>query len=894
MADQTQRLEIATVRAEVGSNILFRFANDAAAAGPIPTDSGDIPNLKQVIIEIQTDASDKISIATTIYQTAAAGLAATADGGIFLVQSSDADTIYTVWQNQAGAAVNTGKTAMSSQAIQDALTASNEAAQAAEDAADVATNRTAGFLQPAAEPPTVRDDGLPLQVGDRYFNTESETEYLFKDGAWVSNDSLAAIAELEASITEHPTPNGTPKAGDDGKIDFGWIPDQVATAEELDWLQENYQQYKTDSDRTLMGTSMDQRTMFRRRLVADFPMKGAQHDAIIAAQGYAYLYPQGFVIDKSADQIIINYGRSGGSNEWCWLYVYKLSTKQLLTVVTPEYNFNETMVIRYENGTTYSEENFTGATRYLYASADYGLTSVGGSNLIRMDLTSIESKPMLSSVKSIATLPYPSVQAYSFIAWTGREWVVQRIQASRGRRRRHLFDRWSSNFSAIVGSFSTVFGFTGDVGGDYYATSPKAQGFAIANGKMYTAFGAPFSFAGSAANNDPKAAQKMYGICSVNPDGSGLESALCQADGFINTAKPFLGYEPTQVEAEGMCANLGKLYTLFVMLSTAAPGDTKGIAIFEEMSSAFDAIDFSKAAVIHRGFHNEVATQIRVHNNAASQLRNPVTGDALTTYLQIANMVLGLDLSTYKFAGNGQLLTDINGASVTTTNKLFEFTGITADVVFLKITGATSQESYYITPSVPSQVPSGFTVAIDPSAFPITSGYTAVNAGSLGKTQSYRSGNGALAQYEFYNLNPAGTAKQLAGYITCNNTTTSYVTTSDVELKDDCGWMDAETALDLVQSIKWHRYTWKSTGVQDYGVFAQELHEIYPAAVVVGGWDGEDGEPREHYMPWGVDYSKLVVPIGRALQAQIKMTQLLQDQVAALLKRIEGLESNAN
>lgn len=196
MADQTQRLEIATVRAEVGSNIVYRFANDAANEGGIPTDSGSIQNLKQVILEIQSDAAEKISIATTIYQTPAAGLAATADGGIFLVQSADANTIYTVWQNQAGAAVNTGKTAMSSQAIEEALTASNEAAQAAEDAADIATSRTAGFLQPAAAPPVTRDDGLPLHEGDRYFNTEDQAEYLYKAGGWTANDSLAAIDDI--------------------------------------------------------------------------------------------------------------------------------------------------------------------------------------------------------------------------------------------------------------------------------------------------------------------------------------------------------------------------------------------------------------------------------------------------------------------------------------------------------------------------------------------------------------------------------------------------------------------------------------------------------------------------------------------------------------------------
>lgn len=233
MADQTQRLEIATVRAEVGSNIVYRFANDAANEGGIPTDSGNIQNLKQVIVEIQADAAEKISIATTIYQTPAAGLAATADGGIFLVQSSDADTIYTVWKNQAGTAVNTGKTAMSSQAVQDALNASNEAAQAAEDAADVATNRTAGFLQPSAEAPVVRDNGLPLQVGDRYFNTEDQAEYLYKAEGWTANDSLEAISLLEQSISPTPGAGKIPRADENGFVSGDWIPSSLARLSDL-------------------------------------------------------------------------------------------------------------------------------------------------------------------------------------------------------------------------------------------------------------------------------------------------------------------------------------------------------------------------------------------------------------------------------------------------------------------------------------------------------------------------------------------------------------------------------------------------------------------------------------------------------------------------------------
>lgn len=197
MTDQTQRLEIATVKAEVGSNIIYRFTNDAAAAAQIPTDSGDIKNLAQVVIDIQQDGAEKISFATTIYSTTAAGIAATTNGAIFLVKSDEADEIYAVWQNSSGVATDTGKRAMAAQAIQGAMQSATEAAQAAEDSADLATARTARFLASVSTPPVIRDDGTPLNFGDRYVNTESQAEYIYKSAGWVANDSLVAIAEIK-------------------------------------------------------------------------------------------------------------------------------------------------------------------------------------------------------------------------------------------------------------------------------------------------------------------------------------------------------------------------------------------------------------------------------------------------------------------------------------------------------------------------------------------------------------------------------------------------------------------------------------------------------------------------------------------------------------------------
>lgn len=205
MADQTQRLEVATVRAEIGSSILYRFSNDDVDDGAIPTESGDITNLKKVILEIQTEGANKISFATSIYPTVAAGLAASTDGGIFLVRSDDPDEIYAVYANQGGAAVDTGKRALSGTAVTEAVNSATQAADDAQLAANTATERVAGFHSPAATDPTTRDDGSALQIGDTYFNTTTQSGRTYSSTGWIlssvnGNDLDAAIATREPVI----------------------------------------------------------------------------------------------------------------------------------------------------------------------------------------------------------------------------------------------------------------------------------------------------------------------------------------------------------------------------------------------------------------------------------------------------------------------------------------------------------------------------------------------------------------------------------------------------------------------------------------------------------------------------------------------------------------------
>jgi hypothetical protein len=110
------------------------------------------------------------------------------------------------------------------------------AAAAAADAADTAAeaqSRVASFLLPSPEAPVVRDDGAPLQMGDRYFNSVEQAEFIYTSDGWEANDSLVAIDDLKTLITEEPTAKHIPKAGDDGVLSVGWMPNELVRAMNL-------------------------------------------------------------------------------------------------------------------------------------------------------------------------------------------------------------------------------------------------------------------------------------------------------------------------------------------------------------------------------------------------------------------------------------------------------------------------------------------------------------------------------------------------------------------------------------------------------------------------------------------------------------------------------------
>ncbi|MGG5288853.1 hypothetical protein [Pseudomonas shirazensis] len=86
----------------------------------------------------------------------------------------------------------------------EAVTEQVEIAIATAEAAEARTDR---YLMPTDTTPELRDNGLPLELGDVWFNTADQTEYIYKTAGWRSNDSLQAVDSLTLSLSDSTNPN---------------------------------------------------------------------------------------------------------------------------------------------------------------------------------------------------------------------------------------------------------------------------------------------------------------------------------------------------------------------------------------------------------------------------------------------------------------------------------------------------------------------------------------------------------------------------------------------------------------------------------------------------------------------------------------------------------------
>jgi hypothetical protein len=111
------------------------------------------------------------------------------------------------------------------------------------------------------------------------------------------------------------------------------------------------------------------------------------------------------------------------------------------------------------------------------------------------------------------------------------------------------------------------------------------------------------------------------------------------------------------------------------------------------------------------------------------------------------------------------------------------------------------------------------------------------------------------------------------GSISIAGATTSYNTSSDYRLKED---LKEIKGLEKLSALKVYDFKWKSNQSRMDGVLAHELAEILPYAVH-GEKDVVDEEGND--VMQGVDYSKIVPILIKAIQEQQEQINQLKNQI---------------
>jgi hypothetical protein len=118
------------------------------------------------------------------------------------------------------------------------------------------------------------------------------------------------------------------------------------------------------------------------------------------------------------------------------------------------------------------------------------------------------------------------------------------------------------------------------------------------------------------------------------------------------------------------------------------------------------------------------------------------------------------------------------------------------------------------------------------------------------------------------------------GLISTNLTTTAYQTTSDERLKDYNADYDPAEAIAIIRADPVLSFTWKATGDEAVGWFAQRSHAVNEDLACYT--PAEAGEKDEPVQPeaWGIDYGRRTPYLWAALTNVLDRLEALEAKLS--------------
>ncbi len=378
----------------------------------------------------------------------------------------------------------------------------------------------------------------------------------------------------------------------------------------------------------------------QRKVVAQMPLLFPDYRAIMAANPTAtYMYPQGFCITKGLIYI-----------------TYPFEPKQLTNVVVV---FNLSGVYQ---GYYYVQAGGAGAAAEGLVVTDYYGTPrmfVGHTSGIIREFSLVGA----TYGSTLVPTQSHSVGLFNQFGFRDGTWLVEQNVPEVGQvRTRTVLGVFDANFNQ-TGSITLPLhdsGYVTETTSEYAPYFNKRQGFAVGPNFFVCGYGGYFADAASDVRYNEYQGSKVF-----NPDGTKRTESMLHPQAMMDLMKQ-AGMAVTRIENEGVyVSDDGKsIYSLFIHQERtgSAPYST-GLVVFEEYSNDSQAIDFSSAARMYRGYnvdHSSIGTFPR----SSAGMVNPATGAVFSSLSDILQYMQKANQKVFSFYTGTVSITDLSGVAM--------------------------------------------------------------------------------------------------------------------------------------------------------------------------------------------------------------------------------------
>lgn len=363
--------------------------------------------------------------------------------------------------------------------------------------------------------------------------------------------------------------------------------------------------------------------LFKYKIVKQLAAVPPLMAQIVAAEGYQYLFPQGFCYGKNGD-IWINMSSDGGVATWATKYT--------------------------ANGDCVASFNAivgTSETIHFYTDAGVDYLVVGAKGQLKFfDVTNL---PAGSSVQTPVKTQTPDVNFAGCGFSKGRMLLEEQAPPLSTTINRDRWFVWNMDTAKREQAVTLPLQIAGAQGGTPYdQVLHKTQGIAATAEGLYLSHG-------KNASPTDTASQYATGVSLMNWQGDAEKTAMITPKVFAD----FLiskGLAPTRIENEGIAIGAdGFPHVLQAYLTASNPGATTGGIVICSVGDPVGSDDLSHGAVAP-------LTATYYGKSAGNVLANPYTGDTMDTLAKIFDFMLATNREEYHFYTSSPV-TDLDGTA---------------------------------------------------------------------------------------------------------------------------------------------------------------------------------------------------------------------------------------